>query len=327
MTPTTTSERFEELIAAFTNAFEFEVWATPTTVMLIGVLFGIAVAILAMRRNERAVVDAEGRQLDLMRRRDTVVDAIRALDLERDKLAPEDYERERQLLLAHGAQALRDLEEDPVSLDDTDLIAAIEARREALGDGRVQAIKDLIAGGDVGPTPSPAPASPRPTISPQWQGALITLGIFGVLGVLYLVLTGVEAANDRQAQQPATTSAPATPTSAQIPRTEAEKTFASTLESDPTNVEALNGMTDYEIRRQNWDEAKSLNERALAAAPGDPEARTWKALLVYRTGAYPEATRQLDSVIAEHPEFARGHQFRGMIHLQLKEFEPALARF
>jgi len=143
MTPMTTAERFEELVAAFTSAFEFEVWAIPTTVMLIGALFGIGVAILAMRRNERSIVDAEGRELDLLRRRDTVIDAIRALDLERDKLAPEDYERERQLLLAHGAQALRDLEEDPVSLDDTDLIAAVEARRNTLGDGRVQAIKDL----------------------------------------------------------------------------------------------------------------------------------------------------------------------------------------
>lgn len=329
MNEPTAAERLQELWTAFANAYDPAVWGLPLTVMLIGIIGGVVVSILAFRANERRTVEAEGRRLDLLRSRDTVVDAIRALDLERDKLSPEDYERERKALLAHGAQAMRALEEDPVSDDSNEILAAVEQQREALGDERADLIKGLLTGAPLPTaesTPAPAEAR-RAAISPQWQGALITLGVVGVLGALYLVLTGVEATNDRNGVNAAAAQRSAPPQRREVPVTEAEKTWAATLESNPDDLDALNGLTDYEIRRQRWDSAIGYNDRALAVDPRNPEARTWKALLVYRTGAYPEATRQLDAVIADHPDYARGHQFRGMIHLQLKELEPALARF
>ena len=324
------------------QAFDPALWGAPLIVMAIGLVAGIALAVWRTGRDAE-VVDAEAVRLDLERRRDAVIEAVRALDMERDKLSDEDYERQRRALLAHGAEAMRALEEGVVSEDKPesapDLLAAVEAEAERLGEDRVAAIKALMAGGDVpepeqAPKPEPKAEAPKAEapkavrISPRWEGALWTLGAVGVLVAIFLVLgfmdnTGqlpVEPMPPPQARQPA----PPPPAVGPGPQ---EQAWMKTLESDPANLEALNGLTDFEIRTQDWQTAEAYNNRALQAKADDPEARTWRALLRYRAGSYAEAVADLDAVIADSPDFGRAHQFRGIVHLQMKEFGPALERF
>jgi tetratricopeptide (TPR) repeat protein len=329
-----------EILAAFAEAYDPAFWTVPTVVMLVGAGLGAVAAWRVTRTDESAVVDAESRRLDLEKRRETVVEAVRALDLERDKLAPEDYERERRALLAHGARAIRDLEEGDVSEDaEGDLRAAVEAARERLGDARADAIQRLLDGEPPPASPSvdaaPAAAARAPTeppsekgpfIGPRWEGALWTLAGVGALLALFLVLRGVELANDANgtnevAQREGTSMVSR---SAQVgPRQQA---WLDALEQDPDDVEALNGLTDFELRRQNVERAREYNARALAAAPEDPDARTWAAMLEFSGGDPVAAVQQLDRIIAEAPQAWRPLYFRALIDVQIGRTGPALER-
>ena len=73
----------QELIDAFVQAFDPALWGAPLIVMAIGLVAGIALAVWRTGRDAE-VVDAEAVRLDLERRRDAVIEAVRALDMERD---------------------------------------------------------------------------------------------------------------------------------------------------------------------------------------------------------------------------------------------------
>lgn len=323
----------QELIDAFVQAFDPALWGAPFIVMVIGLIGGIILAIWRTNRDASAV-DTESERLDLERRREAVVEAVRALDMEREKLSDEDYERQRRALLAHGAEAMRALEEGVVSDDSTelpeDLLSAVDAQAERLGAERVAAIKALLAGGEV-PTAEPAPAPEKaPLVSPRWEGALWTLGAVGALLAIFLVLGFMDNTGQLPEDPPmqATTAQRPPPPRPPAPGPgEQEQAWMKSLESNPNDLQALNGLTDFEIRTQNWDAAQGYNDRALAVKANDPEARTWRALLRYRAGSYPEAIGALDGVIADSPGYGRAHQFRGIVHLQMGEFEPAMERF
>lgn len=316
-----------EILDAFLQAFDPAVWWMPSMVALIGVTGGIIAAVLLLRARQvdASTLDAEARAADLDKRKATVVEAIRALDLERDKLAPEDYERERRALLAHGAQALRDLEKEGsvTTQDGSDtetLVAALEGARETLGDETVEALKARIT--TPAPTPPPAPSS-----APAWMGGVVALGGVVVIGLMALLVAFVpsgplEETPTASARPPGRTQAPRGPDLSE----EAAPLLAA-LEADANDIAALNGLTDLEIRRQDWDKAGEYNARALGINAEDAEARTWSALLLYRSGDPITAVKRLDQVITDSPSFGRARQFRGIIHLQIGQFDEAIAQF
>lgn len=303
---------FQELLQGWLAAFDLQIWLIPLVVTLLGAAVG-AVAMLWGRSalDEQRALE-EGRELDLIRRRQNVVEAVRALDLEKDKLSPEEYEAERRALLAMGAEALRAHEEGHVTEGEgtSELQAALERERERLGEVRYAVIQRVLRG-----EPVEAPAA-GPRIGQRWQGALWTLGAVGVLMVLYVVLRGVEAS-----QPPDMAQAPAAGPTAEPPEAVAAETR---LRENPEDLDALNTLTDFAIRQQRWGDAAQYSRRALAVAPADPQARTWSALLDFRGGSVEEALASLDLVIAEHPDFAMALQYRGLIALRMGDFEIAI---
>ena len=193
--------RISELLWVFVEVFQDPIWIAPGALLALGLSAGVGLAIWLTGRTDEGELDEEARRLDLEKRRDTVIEAIRALDLERDKLSPEDYEREKRALLGHGAAAMRALEESvEQDAQRQALIEAIEAQREALGGERTDAIRALLEGGEIPAADGTKPAAkdaPTPMISPVWQGALATIGVMGVLLAIYLTLNIVEATNSR----------------------------------------------------------------------------------------------------------------------------------
>jgi len=327
--------RILELLSVFVTVFQDPIWIPPAVLLGLGLLAGAGLAVWLGRSGDDRVVDAESERLDLERRRDTVIEAVRALDLERDKLSPEDYEREKRALLGHGAAAMRALEEPVVDEKRQALIASIEANKEELGEERAAAITALLKGEEVQAGP-PTPVEPSGGLRPEYLGALVVVGGLAALLLIFLGLTAYEAniRHDAEsaaptAQRPPGAASPGAP-QARPPGPqpgEQEKAWMATLEDDPDDLEALNGLTDFEIRRQGWEQAGSYNNRALQVDAKDPEARVWKALLLYREGNFPRAVEELEGVMADNPDYARAYQFRGMIHLQLRELDQALARF
>ena len=304
-----------ELWDAFVAAYNPEVWALPWAVLALGVGAGIAASVWLTRGNDSSTLVAEGRRADMERRRDQVVRTIRALDQEKEKLDPQDYERERRVLLGQGADALRALDQEMTMEVDTGLAAALEAQREQLGPERYAAIQALLAG-----APAPHAPAPSPWISPRWEGALWTLGTVGALLCLFLVLRGIENIDP---VEPTTGGGPP-PGPGQDQRI-AE--WEQELSQKPTDLVLLNKLTDVHIATQQWEKAQGFNERALSVNAKDAEARTWNALLVYRAGSYSSAIEQLEAVIAENPKYGRARQFRGIIDLQIGRYAEAVAHF
>ncbi|TVQ86211.1 MAG: hypothetical protein EA397_20485 [Deltaproteobacteria bacterium] len=303
---------FWELVQAWVSAFDPEIWTLPLVVTVLGVIVGSLAMFLSRRGQDEAEALAEGERLDLERRRDTVVEAVRALDVERDKLAPEDYERERRALLSHGAEAMRAQQEATLSETEpmSELKQALEKERERLGEDRYASIHKVLRGESV------QSRAEAPWVGPKWQGAFWTLGAVGVLLALYLILRGIETPQTPMAAGPSPEARPAQPP-AVLAAEEA-------LRADPSDLQALNTMTDYSIRRQQWGDAARYSQRALQASPGDAEARTWAALLAFRGGDEAQALAALDTVLAEEPGFSMAHQYRGLIALRLGDVEVAI---
>ena len=294
--------RILELLWIFVEAFSDPVWIPPFVVLGLGLVAGIVLAIVLTRRSEGLLLDAEAERMDLLRRRDTVIEAVRALDLEKDKLSAEDYEREKRALLHHGAKALRALEE-PVDKEERQaLIASVEAQRESLGEARVEAITALLQGADLAVEQAPESGN-----TPAWVGALAVLGGIVALLLVFLGLTAYEssAQHAQQAEEgPRTPAMAQTPSAPRAPQMgEQEKAWVANLEQNPQDLTALNGLTDWNIRIQDWEQAASYNARALAADAKDPEARVWKALLDYREGNFPRAVDELEAVMADNPDY------------------------
>jgi hypothetical protein len=86
-------------------------WWTPFFVVNAGILVGNLFAATLTRAPDQAnVIIAQGRREDLVDSHRTIVEQLRNLDAERNKLSEADYQREREALLAVGASALRELE-------------------------------------------------------------------------------------------------------------------------------------------------------------------------------------------------------------------------
>ena len=78
---------------------------------------GAVMTFLAATRSQAsdANIQRQAERNDLESTRDEVMEALKQLELDKDKLAPADYQAERQALLERGANALRALEGGPAS--------------------------------------------------------------------------------------------------------------------------------------------------------------------------------------------------------------------
>jgi cytochrome c-type biogenesis protein CcmH len=313
-----------ELADAWIVAFDLLIWGLPLAVTAVGALVGAVAMFLARDPGEVAAGDRDATRIDLLRRREAVVEAVRALDLERDKLDPDDYEARRRALLAHGAGAMRELErahaapslspdvESAMAQDPTQTLdQLLEAERSRLGDERIDEIRRLLA--------RPAERGGL-RIGPRWQGALWALAGVGAVLALYLIV-----GSSAPSSTPVASTGPVAPGEpGQPPATPEESQATARLAEDPRDLVALNTLTDWSIRRQRWGEAARFSQRALQVSPTDPEARTWAGLLAFRAGDAEVAVSMLDAVIAEHPSFPIALQYRGILAVRLGETEIAV---
>ncbi len=316
--------------------FDWADWGPPLAVLAFGLVAGgfVAARSRATAADRRRIED-EGRTADLHHDKDSVLEALEALETERNKLEPDEYERERKALIARGAAALRGLDASPASpsstpdasLAQTDeavelLAELLRAEKARLGEETFHAALARVT--------DARPPAPTEGLSPQWQGAMTTMLVFAVIGGLWWAAGsdstmrgdgGMTGRGSGSAQMAGGAGAPA---AAQAPSSPAKTELEARLAANPSDLDALNQLTDMSLAAEDLPGAMNYNAKALEVAPADPDARVNRAALQVSIGMRDKALVTLDEVIAENPTHIKALVYRGLIAMRVGEYQTAV---
>jgi tetratricopeptide (TPR) repeat protein len=311
-------------------------WWTPFFVVNAGILVGNLFAATLTRAPDQAnVIIAQGRREDLVDSHRTIVEQLRNLDAERNKLSEADYQREREALLAVGASALRELETGisptggpPMAAESpfASLVARLRAEREADPAAFQAALEQLGVQTNAG-------------TSGEWRGAGYTVALILLAGLLFWMagegsrprgandtMTGGDVTGEMGA--PMAGPGGAAGAAPEDPRYTAAKKAA---EAAPNDLEAQNKLTAAAIASQDMPAAMAANQKALEINPNNPDARTYNAVLKAFIGRKDEALTQLQEIAASNPTYAAAWVYQGLLQLDeapaaaLVAFEKAAA--
>jgi tetratricopeptide (TPR) repeat protein len=316
-------------------------WGPPLGVLVAGILAG---AFLVSRSqaapSDPGSVTKEGELADLEMRHQQAVQALKDLEMEKDKLSADDYARERQALLARGSDALRRLDAarqaapapapaGPAARAAWSLaegpglspaaLAVLDVEKQRLGEEAFA--RAVLSATGVNPAAvKPAPAAPS-GIAPEWKGALYMLAV-----VLVVASLGYFASGDSQTRREGGSMTGNQDLASDAPqRDDAEKqALIAQLETNPNDIEALNRLTVIALSEQDASTAMQYNERALSVAPNDLDARTYRGVLSAMMGMMDKAMETFDGVLAENPEHAMALVYKGLIAVEAGKPDVAI---
>jgi cytochrome c-type biogenesis protein CcmH len=273
----------------------FESVAPALLVFGVGAFAGLA---LALRSRGGADASARTARDDHERTHKEVVDALRALELEKHKLPDADYAAQRAALLARGAAALAALDQlGPTPVDAVDPLAVVrthlETQRAALGDRSVDLALARLRGDAV---------------SPAWLGAAYTLVAVAVVGGLVYTLSGSvrdRAAGGSLTGGPMMASGGEPRGPMQAPDEGPPPAVQALLERVAANADDLDAhlaLTEWAIGNENLQAAMEHNSEALRISPENPDGKTHRAFLRLAIGRGEDALRLLEEVRQANPE-------------------------
>lgn len=306
-------------------------WWWPFWIAHLGLIAGTIVwRLLVDRADDAESTIAEGRRTDLLETRAIVIEQLRHLEVERDKLDPDDYATERSALLSVGAAASRALEEttpDPPSepLDSEPAMPSPDDTPSSFS-GQLQRLRDAdpaafdAALSEMGLRPAPQ------GLPDLWRGVIFTLVTVAVLGVVGWNVAGT--ARDRVEGMPMTggdqvmASNERTEPPQGAPPDDGLTVLQRRAEANPNDLSAWNQLTEVALARQQMDVAMEANQKATALDPQDPDARTFAAVMQAFIGRADEALGSLADILEEHPDHLRALVYRGLLSM---ERDPAVA--
>ena len=301
-------------------------WGVPALVAFAGCIAGsLAWGRLAAQPDASEATIAEGRRTDLTETRNLVVAQLRQLDTERVKLHDEDYQREREVLLAVGAAAARALDEDspmppmePTDPDATDPAAPpLADRLRALRDADPAAFDAAVA--SVGG--APAPAAAQGVLPEFWRGVVSTALLAAVIAALWSGAAGdardrAPGASMTGGDQVMEGNARAAASAAQAAPDATLAALQERVKATPDDLDAWNQLTERAMSLQNMQTALDANARALEIAPNDRDARVFQAVLKAFIGRTDDALSALDTVLTEDPSHVRALVYGGLLRLR-----------
>jgi tetratricopeptide (TPR) repeat protein len=283
-------------------------WGPPITVLVAAIAFGW-ISVVRMRPGTDPSIERESRKLDLESAKEEAIAALKQLELDKDKLPPDEYERERERLLHRGARALEALENPEVASR-----LPPEPR-------------------DLPPVTRPAPGTPGGGLAPEWRGALYTLGAIVLLFVLWNWAGTIAKPKpeDGMPGQPGDVAQDSLSPRAQQVRDspvfqQEVAAQEALLQANPSDVGALNQLTYlWLMMAEDPQKAFGYNEQAIQADAKNPDARAYRAVLTAMMGMADKAIASLDELLAEHPDHEKGIIYRAMMLLQLGRTQEGVA--
>ena len=261
------------------DASVLQPWLLPLATVLSSLIMGLLV-VMGTRVAPTQLVQAS-LPADLDEQLSHCLAQLRDLRDQAPRLQPEAYALQRQIFESRAADLLR--------------------QREAATNTAPGAAAGEKMGQDV--TPTIRFLAQRPAL----RLALWTGGITLVVAALgYLVWT------EQRPRLQDTSSPQAAP---QSPNTEVSALMAG-LQKAPNDAPMLLRLAHILLREQMLEQAKTVNDRALALQPQSVEGRVHQAVLIAASGQQQGAAQALDALTSAHGGFAEGWFFRGMLALQ-----------
>ena len=295
---------------------DFNEWGVPLAVLVLGVLGGVA--LLSRQSSDAQAVEDDGRRRDLQRERAQALEALKHLELEKDKLSDAAYEEERRALLARGAAALKALESNEAlgagaqEVGDIDaLVAELRAALQAHGEANFEAALRVATGRSL-PT-----AASTPGLDPAWRGALSASVLWLLAAVLIFVAS--DDATPRPEMGGSMTGAGA---AAPAPGPDLDQQMAqlqARVQANPKDIEALNGLTQLALDAKQPSVAMEWNRQAFEVDPTNAEARIHKAVLAAMVGMNDRAISLLKELVADQPENPRAIAYLGLLYLDANQ--------
>ena len=301
-------------------------WGLPFVVMNLGIFLGnIAFGWLSQRPDASVEVAAQSRKNDLEHNRAVVLQQLKNLEVEKDKLDPEDYERERSQLVQVGAAAGRalDTQEPPMPAtpedETTDVKAALERLQKLDPSGFDDALQSL--------------GLKRDPLA-FWRGA----GTAGLLTALALGLFLQAGSMSRDRRPGATitggdqvdafneTPEAATPAPSGLAQDDPRTPLVAQLEANPDDVAILNQLTELSLTVRDLSAALQYNQRALSEASNDPDALTFQNVLRFFIGRVDEALAGFEEVLTAHPNHGTTLVYYGLIAMESCKAELAIQK-
>lgn len=331
---------------------DLTVWGPP----FVAVVVGVVLAGTWLYRTRPTDVDVAaarrtGAVRDMRSEAQVAVEAIKALELERDKLDPAEYERQRDELVERGARALA---AEAGLADDADRLAAERAEGLRLINQWSQEAR-VAMGQEADPAPGGAPPGPPspgtlddqllvtilkemrqqagperfralidrvdpPGMSPEWKGALWALGGVAVAGGLYY--GAMTTSRDREGNEPITGVEMARPNPQ---RDELRQQLEAALAANPKDLDALNKLTQVALSDGDLGAAQRYNQQAGEVDAANVDVRTYQAVLTGMIGMEDRALEYLAAILKDHPGNIRALTYQGLISISAGRGELAVS--
>ncbi|AKJ04648.1 hypothetical protein ATI61_101274 [Archangium gephyra] len=270
-------------------------WVPGLIVLTVG-LIAAALFLFTRKVAASAPESKDGALEDLERRYQSLIEQLKELAADKHALEPERYEAERKRL-------------------ELEAVAALRAKDEHLKKG--------------GATPGArreAPAA-KGLLSPQLKGALWGGGI--VLFFATLSYTLVSEQRTRGEEDAATGRVPpGMGATAQQPQEDTQLTEAmERVKNNPSDLDAAALLSHELIRRQMYEEADRVTNRALAVDPFSVELRVHLGVLKAVRGDEAGAEQDLMKLVDTYPDAQEALLFMGAIAMRQGDKAKALGMF
>jgi tetratricopeptide (TPR) repeat protein len=160
--------------------------------------------------------------------------------------------------------------------------------------------------------------------NPGLTGALVGGGVVAFFAFLGFQLS--QSATERVEGGSITGGGPSAPMQAPPTDTKLDG-LSARVRANPDDSDAVADLAVYLIRRQAFDDARPLIERAMLLDPYHPKARVGRAVMRAFQGEVAAAMDDLERLAARYPEAYDGHMFAGMLALDSNDTRRAVTAF
>ena len=268
---------------------DWQTWGPPLVVLSLGVAIGLGLALSA--GGKRAVDDDRLARLeDLRAQKASLLDQIRGLDADRDKLGEAEYASRREGLVAEAAAVLAELE------------------RVEQAPAEVVAIERAAQLGESGASGS------SPLTTGLWAG-----GVLLFFGLLAVFLTSSSTERAQGGSMTGGSDGRDAPLVAEV------ETAQERLAADANDLDALNVLTYDALLKRDLDNAMQYVDRARAIDPDSADVHVHLAILQIAVGMHDRAEAELQQAITARPDWGRPHLWMGLVRLYQERTDEAIS--